>query len=72
MTISISMNDEDTKLVKEYVKMHNISVSEFMRKAAIRQIEDEYDLKLYKKGMEEYQKNPVTYTHDEVKKLLDI
>ena len=33
---------------------------------------DEYDLKAYEKAMEEYKKNPVTYSLDEVKKELGL
>ena len=35
-------------------------------------IEDEYDLECYKKAMEEYRKNPKTYTMDEVKEELGL
>ena len=30
------------------------------------QIEDEYDLRVYKKALTDYGKNPITYTLDEV------
>lgn len=33
--------------------------------------EDEYDLKIFDAAMKEYQKNPVTYSLDEVEKELD-
>ena len=38
----------------------------------IEKIEDEYDLECYKKAMEEYKKNPKTYTHEEVKEMMKI
>jgi hypothetical protein len=34
--------------------------------------EDEKDLRAYEEAMEEFRKNPVTYTHEEVKKMLGI
>jgi hypothetical protein len=34
--------------------------------------EDEEDLRAYEEAMEELRKNPVTYTHEEVKKMLGI
>ena len=34
--------------------------------------EDEEDLRAYEEAMEEFRKNPVTYTHEEVKKMLGI
>ena len=50
--------------------MNNISLSELVRNAVIEKIEDEYDLKAYYEAIEEYNKNPKTYTLDEVEKEL--
>lgn len=72
MTISVRLNDEDTKLIKAYADINKISVSEMIRNAILEKIEDEYDLKAYKKAMEEYKKNPKTYTLEEVKKELGL
>ena len=35
-------------------------------------IEDDYDMKCYKKAMQEYQANPETFTLDEVEKELGL
>ena len=72
MTISVRLNDKDTELIKAYAKMNNISLSELIRNAVIEKIEDEYDLECYKKAMQEYEKNPTTYTMDEVKEELGL
>ena len=72
MTISVRLNDEDTKLIKTYATINNISLSDLVKNAILEKIEDEYDLESYNKAMEEYKKNPVTYTLEEVKKELDI
>lgn len=72
MTISVRLNNEDTELFKKYAEMHNMSLSDLIRNAVLEKIEDEYDLKCYEKAMEEYKKNPVTYTHDEVVKMLEL
>lgn len=72
MTISVRLNNEDTELFKKYAEMHNMSLSDLIRSAVLEKIEDEYDLKCYEKAMEEYKKNPVTYTHDEVVKMLEL
>jgi len=71
MTISLRLNDEDTKLIRSYAKLKRKSVSEIMRSAIIEQIETEYDLKAYEKAMAEHKKNPVTYSLDEVEKELE-
>ncbi len=72
MTISLRLNEEDTNLIKAYADMHGTSVSEFMRRAALERIEDEFDLKAYNAAMEEYRKNPVTYTLEEVERELGL
>ena len=70
MTISVRLSDKDTELIKAYADMNNISLSELVRNAVIEKIEDEYDLKDYYEAIEEYNKNPKTYTLDEVEKEL--
>ncbi len=72
MTISVRLSDKDTELIKAYADMNNISLSDLVRNAVIEKIEDEYDLECYKKAMEEYKKNPKTYTMEEVKKELGL
>ena len=72
MTISVRLNEKDTKLVKAYAKMNNISLSDLVRNAILEKIEDEYDLDLYNKAIEEYNENPKTYTMDEVKEELGL
>lgn len=72
MTVSVRLNDKDTKLIKAYADMNNISISDLIRNAVMEKIEDEYDLKCYYQAMEEYKKNPKTYTHEEVKKMMEI
>jgi uncharacterized protein (DUF1778 family) len=72
MTISVRLNEEDTKIMKAYAEMNNISISDLIRNAVIEKIEDEYDLESYKKAIEEYKNNPKTYTLDEVKEELGL
>lgn len=72
MTISVRLSDKDTELIKAYAEMNNISLSDLIRNAVLEKIEDEYDLECYKKAMEDYKKNPKTYTMEEVKKELEL
>lgn len=72
MTISVRLSDKDTELIKAYADMNNISLSDLIRKAVLEKIENEYDLKTYYEAMEEYKKNPKTYTLDEVEKELGV
>ena len=72
MNISVRLNEEDSKLIKVYAQMHNISLSDLIRNSVLEKIEDEYDLECYQKAIEEYKKNPKTYTLEEVKKELGL
>lgn len=68
MAISVRFSEQDEAIVKAYANLNNISLSDFIRNAVLEKIEDEYDLKVYEKAMEEHRKNPVTYTLDEVER----
>ena len=72
MTISVRLNEEDSKLIKAYAEMNHISLSDLIRNAVLEKIEDEYDLESYHKAIAEYKKNPKTYTLDEVEKELEL
>lgn len=65
MGISLRLNDNDAALVKSYAKMHGLSVSEFARQAMLDRIEDEFDLADLNEAIAEWEKNPVTYSHEE-------
>ena len=71
-TISLRLNDDDAELIKNYAKVHNISISDFVRQAIIEKIEDEMDLHLFQQAMIEHQNNPQTFTFDEVVKELGL
>ena len=49
MTISLRLNEADTKLFKSYAKMNGMTISELVRSSVIERIEDEYDLIYIKK-----------------------
>lgn len=72
MAVSVRLSEKEDILIRNYARLNNISVSELFRRAVLEKIEDEIDLKAYEKAMEEYKKNPVTYTLDEVAKELGL
>lgn len=72
MSISLRLSDAEATLFKSYAEMHGISVSELVRRAVMEKIEDEYDLAAYERAMEEYKKNPITYSHEEVVRMLEL
>ena len=72
MTISVRLNQKDTDLIKAYAKLNNISLSDLVRNAILEKIEDEYDLECYYKAMKEFKKDQKTYSHEDVRKMLDL
>lgn len=42
MTISLRLNEQDTKLIKSYAQLKGISVSELIRQSVLERIETEY------------------------------
>ena len=44
--LSLRLNKEDELLIREYARFNRMSVSEFLRTAALARIEDEYDLNI--------------------------
>lgn len=72
MTISLRLSEQDAMLFKKYAELNNITVSELVRQSVMERIEDELDLQAFDKAMEEYKENPVTYSHDEVRRMLEL
>lgn len=70
MTISLRLNEDDSRIIKKYAELNGMSVSELVRQTVLERIEDEFDLAAYTEAMEEYRKNPVTYTHEQALALL--
>lgn len=72
MTISLRLSNEDFLLIKKYAELKKMSVSELVRQSVMERIEDEYDLKAYQKAMENFRKDPTTYSLDEVERELGL
>ena len=70
-TISLRMDEEDAKLIKEYAKAKNITVSALFRNAVLEKIEDEIDLELYRTAMEQHIENPQVLSFDEMMNEID-
>lgn len=49
-----------------------MTVSELIRQTVLERIEDEIDLAAYEEAMKAYRENPITYTHEEVRKMLEL
>lgn len=75
-TISLRINDEDGKLIHDYVKVNNLNLSEFVRNAVLEKIEDEMEIsEEFAKELlraKEDAKNGKLYTLEEARKELGI
>ena len=72
MVISIRMSDEEKKLADAYAKLNGLTLSEAIKKAYFEKIEDEYDIALADAAIKDYEKNPKTYSLEEIKKELGL
>ena len=72
-TISLRMNDDETKLLRDYVSVNNLNMSKFIRDLVLDKIED--DLSLDEERIlkaHEQAKHEKKYDHTEVWKMLGI
>jgi RHH-type transcriptional regulator, rel operon repressor / antitoxin RelB len=46
-TISLRLSSRDKKVIQDYARVHNLTVSEFIRTVVIARIEDEVDIHLF-------------------------
>ena len=72
MSISFRVNEQEMSVIKSYADIRGTTVSDAVREAILEKIEDEFDIDIYTKAMEEHKKVQKTYTHDEVMKALDL
>lgn len=66
MSITMRVSDSEKKLIQDFATLYGMSISDYIRTAVMEKIEDEYDLQAYKKALAEYEKDPTTYTLDEI------
>ncbi|WP_372868196.1 type II toxin-antitoxin system RelB family antitoxin [Planomicrobium okeanokoites] len=68
-TISLRVDDRESKLIRDYAKLKNTSVSDLMRNAIIEKIEDELDVENFDRVLATMEK---THSLDDVKKELGL
>ena len=72
MVISIRMTEEEKRLAEAYAKLNGMSLSEAIKRTFFDKIEEEYDIAIADAALREYEKNPKTYSLEELKKELDL
>ena len=65
-TISLRIDPEDARIIKEYAKANNVSVSSLLRDAVFEKIENEIDWDLYNQAIQAYNKNDESISFDEM------
>ncbi len=65
-TMTIRLDSAEKNLISDYAAAFGISVSEFMRKAALERIEDELDLKVWEEAKAEFDRDSVTISAAEI------
>ncbi len=65
-TFTMRIDEEKKSLISEYAAIHGKSMAEFMLDSALDVIEDATDLRDWKAAKTEFDKNPITYSNDEI------
>lgn len=71
-TVTIRLNQEEEQFFKTYAKVSGKSLSTLFKQALARDIEDQYDLKIYQEAYQEYLADPETISHEDFKKELGL
>ena len=66
MSITINLTDDELHLIESYAKIHGISIEQALKSSTLETIEDEYDAIIAQEAYNEFLKNPVTFSGDEV------
>ena len=72
MIVSVDLTQEEHELANRYANKMDVSLDEAIKNAFFEKIEDEYDIALADAALREFEKDPVTYSHEEVEKMLGI
>lgn len=67
--ISLRLDDRDDRLVREYAKLNNVSISEFIRKVVVEKIENEIDVRTFDNALKNMKS---THSIDDVRKELGL
>lgn len=70
MIISVDVTKEEYELVNSYAKFHGCSVTDAFKRALFEKIEDDIDEAETEIAYQEFLRDPVTYSMEEVKSEL--
>jgi len=64
--IQARVSEQEVTLIQQYAETNNVSVSTLIRESILDKIEDEIDLNLYERAMEEHNTDPQDISFDEM------
>ena len=70
--LSVNLNETEFKALGDYAFARGISMEEALKDAVLELLEDQEDLASFEKAYAEYQADPKTYSHEEMKKELGL
>lgn len=65
-TITLRLSEPEKQLLSDYARTFGVSISEFVRNAALSRIEDELDLVAWEDAKREFEHDPRTLTPDQI------
>ena len=71
-TITIRTSEKEKNLIKEAAAFYGVTISDFMKQAALEKLEDEMDVQEADAAYEEYLQNPKTSSLEEIRKELGL
>lgn len=72
MCLVLNFTKEQEKELNKYAKDNNLSLKEWIEKIILEKLEDSEDLETGLKALEDYKKDPVTYSHEEVFEIIGL
>lgn len=70
--LSIRLSKASEEQLKKIAEFEGVTVSELVRRIICEKLEDMYDVQLADEAYEEYEEDKVTYSLEEVKKILNL
>lgn len=71
-TISLRLNEKENSLIRSYAEIKGMSVSEFLRESALKQIRDELDVYTFNEAYELHMKKPTEISSAKLRKLMGL
>lgn len=65
-TVTLRLAESEKQVLADYAKTFGMSISEFVRTAALSRIEDELDLVAWEGAKREFDRDPQTLTADDI------